>query len=263
MRLDKYLALASVGTRKAVRVMVREGKVQVNGELVLEPASEIHPEQDQIEVQNRVIGQTQKIYYMFHKPAGCVTARWDHKDKTVLDYFDSVQTEGLFPVGRLDKDTEGLLLFTNDGEFNHELMKPEHHIEKTYLFWATGVLDESAKRSIQEGLLLKGEVERTKKAKLEIEKTGLFQEYKEELVPLLSDIQFQKTEKLLRSNRPVIKGQLTITEGRKHQVKRMLQAYGCHVIYLKRISIGRLKLDETLKKGSFRPLSQEEIQSLK
>jgi 16S rRNA pseudouridine516 synthase len=106
-------------------------------------------------------------------------------------------------------------------------------------------------------------VERTKKAKLEIEKTGLFQEYKEELVPLLSDIQFQKTEKLLRSNRPVLKGQLTITEGRKHQVKRMLQAYGCQVIYLKRISIGRLKLDETLEKGRFRLLSQEEIQSLK
>ena len=263
MRLDKYLALASVGTRKAVREIVREGKVLVNEVLILEPAFEIDPEQDKIEVQNRMIEKTQKIYYMFHKPAGCVTARTDHKDKTVLEYFHSVQTEGLFPIGRLDKDTEGLLLLTNDGDFNHELMKPEHQIEKTYLFWATGTLSMEEQNSIEEGILLKGEMKPTQRAKLSIEKTGFFKEYQKELLPLLEDTKFEKTDKLVRANRPVLKGMLTITEGRKHQVKRMLQAQGCQVIYLKRISIGRLRLDETLARGSFRNLTQEEIENLK
>ncbi|MEG1087794.1 MAG: pseudouridine synthase, partial [Cetobacterium sp.] len=141
MRLDKFLAESSVGTRKNVRTYIKEGAVKVNGQVITEPAIEIKVSVDAIEYLNKIVDYTGKVYYIFHKPGGCITARKDALNKTVFDYFDGVNMNGIFHVGRLDKDTEGLLLFTNDGEFNHQLMSPQKHVEKKYFFIALGSLD--------------------------------------------------------------------------------------------------------------------------
>jgi len=194
---------------------------------------------------------------MFHKPAGCITARSDENDKTVFDYFQDMNTEGLFPVGRLDKDTEGLLFITNDGEINHQLMYPDKHVDKTYYFWAFGSLDEEQIRQLEAGISINDEEPLTKPATLKVIKSGLFLELKDE-------IQGTKYEKVKKNRdvQPVLAGYITISEGRKHQVKRMLRAFGCYVIYLKRISVGSVVLDDTLQKGQYRSLSEEEIKSL-
>ncbi|RDY31818.1 pseudouridine synthase [Lachnotalea glycerini] len=257
MRLDKYLAETSVGRRKEVRILIKDKKIQVNGEIELLPAAEIDEENDIIEYLNHQIKYTRKVYYMFHKPAGCVTARKDLKHTTVLDYFQDVDNNCLFPVGRLDKDTEGLLFITNDGEFNHHLMHPKKHVNKTYFFWAFGELSIEKIQQLEDGIELDSGDFITKKAKLEILRTGLFKELKVEMKENLND----KIKKN-RDIQPVISGYLTISEGCKHQVKRMLKAVGCYVIYLRRISIGNVALDDSLKKGDYRELTYEEIELL-
>lgn len=257
MRLDKYLAESSIGRRKQVRIYVKEGKVKVNGQVVTIPATHIDENEDIIEYLDKKIEYTGRIYYMFHKPSGCITARKDDVDKTVFDYFEGIQTDGLFPVGRLDKDTEGLLFITNDGEFNHQLMYPDKHVDKTYFFWAFGSLTKETILQLENGVSIGDEEALTKPAKLEIVKAGLFEELKEEI----SGDKYEKVKKN-REVQPVVAGYITISEGRKHQVKRMLRAVGCFVIYLKRISIGEVVLDETLKKGQYRLLTEDEIQSL-
>lgn len=254
MRLDKFLAQSSVGKRKEVRIYIKEGKVKVNGEVILIPAIEIDEKTDIIEYLDEVVTYTDKVYYMFNKPAGCITARSDANSKTVFDYFDN-DMSGVFHVGRLDKDTEGLLLFTNDGEFEHKLMHPEKHVDKTYFFWALGSLDEADKKKLEEGVYInKGEV-LTKPAKIEVQKSGMYKDFKDE-IDNLCNIDSNKY------NQQFVSGYLTISEGRKHQVKRMLKSVGCHVVYLKRIAIGEVKLDESLEKGQYRELTELEIQKL-
>lgn len=257
MRLDKYMAEASVGTRKIVRNYVKEGKVTVNEQIILEPATEIDEHKDVIQYLGETVVHSGNVYYMFHKPSGCITARQDKNCKTVLDYFDQDNNKGLFPVGRLDKDTEGLLLLTSDGEFCHRLMHPDKHVEKTYFFWAYGALSVNAKDSLMAGVSI-GEEEALAKAwKLEIKEEGCYQEFQDQLKLIGS-----KKIKINPSKQQVVAGFITIDEGRKHQVKRMLKAVGCYVIYLKRVSIGALKLDETLPKGSYRELTEEEFKIL-
>lgn len=257
MRLDKFLAQSSVGRRKEVRVYVKEGMVKVNGDVITEPATEIKESYDVIEYLDKVVTYTGKSYYMFNKPAGYITARKDTANKTVFDFLDDVNMNGVFHVGRLDKDTEGLLLFTNDGEFEHQLMCPQKHVEKTYFFWALGSLSEEDRKQLEQGICIgKGEI-LTKPAKIEVQKCGIYQELKHEMAienlhNIDSDIYSQ----------PVVSGYLTISEGRKHQVKRMLKAVGCYVVYLKRVSIGGLMLDESLEKGQYRLLKETEIQKL-
>lgn len=257
MRLDKYLSEASIGRRKAVRQYIKEGMVFVNGDVQIVPATEINEQKDIIEYKGKKVIHSGKVYYMFHKPAGCITARKDEKDKTVLDFFHELNNDGLFPVGRLDKDTEGLLFITNDGLFNHEIMYPEKHVNKTYFFWAYGELDESKMKKLMEGLYLENGEILVKASKVEILKRGLF----EELEGQIEGNGYEKVKKN-RDIQPVVSGSITISQGCKHQVKRMLKAVGCYVIYLKRVSIGEVRLDETLKKGSYRSLSKEEINSL-
>lgn len=257
MRLDKYLSESSIGRRKAVRIYVKEGKVKVNGQVVTIPAQEIDENNDVIEYLDMRVEHNGKVYYMFHKPSGCITARKDENDKTVFDYFGEVNTDGLFPVGRLDKDTEGLLFITNDGEFNHQLMYPDKHVDKTYYFWAFGALIEEQISQLENGISINDEEPLTKPAKLEIVRAGLFNELKDEI----EGSKYEKVKKN-RDIQPVLSGYITISEGRKHQVKRMLRAFGCFVIYLKRISIGDVKLDETLQKGQYRELTGAEIESL-
>ncbi|MBK5239649.1 pseudouridine synthase [Clostridium sp.] len=239
MRLDKFLAESSVGMRKNVRNYIKEGMVTVNGEVITEHAIEINESSDVIEYLSKVVEYTGKVYYMFNKPAGYITARVDTVNKTVFDFFDDVNMNGVFHVGRLDKDTEGLLLLTNDGEFEHQLMYPQKHVCKTYLFWALGSLDEEDRMKLEQGICMgKGETQ-TKPAKIEVQKCGMLDSN--------------------HYNQPVVSGYLTISEGRKHQVKRMLKAVGCYVVYLKRVSIGGLMLNESLKKGQYRALTEVEI----
>jgi 16S rRNA pseudouridine516 synthase len=257
MRLDKFLAESSVGTRKKVRNYIEEGMVKVNEKIITEPAIEINENKDVIKYLDEDVEYIGKVYYMFHKPAGCITARKDVVNKTVFDYFNEVNTNGIFHVGRLDKDTEGLLLFTNDGEFEHHLMYPQKHVEKTYYFWALGSLDKKELKLLEEGVYIgKGEI-LTRPAKIKIDKCGRYNEFKEEIhIESLSNIDSNNYDQ------PIVSGYLTISEGRKHQVKRMLKAVGCYVVYLKRVSIGGLYLDETLKKGEYRSLTKDEIQIL-
>lgn len=254
MRLDKFLAEASVGTRKTVRDYVKAGRVTVNNVELREPATEIDENKDIIRYRGKTVIHTGKRYYMFHKPSGCITARRDADHPTVLDYFDEMIADGLFPVGRLDKDTEGLLLMTNDGEFSHSLMHPDRHVEKTYFFWAFGTLDQATKELLLSGINIGENEELARAIKIEIENEG---EYR-----MLKDIMDHDKVKDIQKNpyrQQIVSGYLTISEGRRHQVKRMLKAAGCYVVYLKRVSIGGLWLDEALKEGQYRELTAEEI----
>lgn len=257
MRLDKYLAEASLGTRKIIREYVKEGRVTVNHLEIREPATEIDENRDVIRYLDKEVVHTGKRYYMFHKPGGCVTARWDADNRTVLDYFEENIAQGLFPVGRLDKDTEGLLLMTNDGEFSHQLMHPDKHVEKTYFFWAFGSLDYKDRELLLRGVYM-GEKEALAKAiRVEVETEGDYEALKSKMnQDKIKDIRINAYKQ------QVVSGYLTISEGRKHQVKRMLKVVGCYVVYLKRVSIGGLMLDERLKEGQYRELTQDELRKL-
>ncbi|SFB40000.1 pseudouridine synthase [Clostridium frigidicarnis] len=257
MRLDKFLAESSIGTRKNVRTYIKEGAVKVNGQVITEPAIEINENIDFIEYLDKVVDYRGKVYYMFHKPAGCITATKDEVNKTVLDFFHEDNMNGIFHVGRLDKDTEGLLLLTNDGEFEHHLMCPGKHVEKKYFFVALGSLNEEGIKRLESGISIGEDGVLTKPAKIEIAKHGSYKEFEEEM-----DIRKFYNMESNCYNQLVVSGYLTISEGRKHQVKRMLKAVGCYVVYLKRVSIGSLMLDESLEKGQYRMLKEEEIQKL-
>lgn len=257
MRLDKFLAQSSIENRKKVRTYIKEGMVTVNGDMITEPAIEINENSDVIKYIGKLVDYTGKVYYMLNKPSGYITARKDKDHKTVFDFFDDVNMNGVFHVGRLDKDTEGLLLLTNDGEFEHQLMYPEKHVEKTYFFWALGSLDEKDIKQLEQGIYIgKGEI-LTKPAKIEVQKCGMYKELKHEMP--IDNLENMHSN---HYSQPVVSGYLTISEGRKHQVKRMLKAAGCYVVYLKRISIGGLILDESLEKGQYRVLTEVEIQRL-
>ena len=263
MRLDKYLAESWVGQRKQVRSLIQQGKVTVNGVVVLEAAYEVEESKDVVQYDQQTIQHPGKRYIMFHKPTGCITARKDESHTTVLDYIQESERPGLFPIGRLDKDTQGLLLLTNDGEYDYQLMNPKHHVKKTYYFWAFGSIHEEEKLKLENGLIIGDESEVTKPATLTIHRSGFYDEFAEEIdgkeeIPH-NEMGEKKDIKDKVYRKPVVSGYLTITEGKKHQVKRMLRAIGCYVIYLKRLSIGDLTLDENLKPGEYREMSNEEI----
>lgn len=192
-------------------------------------------------------------YYMFNKPGGCITARRDEVHKTVFDYLTELDCEGLFPVGRLDKDTEGLLLITDDGHWNEDLMQPGRHVPKKYFFCATNTLSDEAVRRIESGVEILEGAPKTSPAKLEIIEEGMFWD-------LQGKEEYDIPRNLLQSryNPLVTFGFLTISEGKKHQVKRMLRSEGCRVLFLRRIQIGNLILDGNLPKGQYRELTEEE-----
>jgi 16S rRNA pseudouridine516 synthase len=195
-------------------------------------------------------------YYMFHKPQGCVTAKTDARHKTVMDHFPETLSKALHPIGRLDKDTEGLLLITDDGMLNRRLTRPEFHVEKQYLFWAIGAPASDQIRTVENGIVLTGEAEPTKPCRISI----LGRDTMENITQFLSE---QHRENLLKNPaQQVTSGCIWLTEGKTHQVRRLMRAAGCCVVYLKRLAIGRLKLDETLKPGEFRELTQEELDLL-
>lgn len=256
MRLDRFLAQSLVGNRKEVRLYIKDGYVTVNGTLVNEPSIEIDELGDNIKYKCRTIIYIREKYYMFNKPMGCVSARTDKDFKTVFDYFSNEDPKGLFHVGRLDKDTEGLLLITNDGEFEHKLMYPENHVCKTYFFWGIGSLSLENIKKLEKGInIIQGKIT-AKASKVEVISSGTYEELK-------SQIDGVCRRELNYNKQNVTSGYITISEGMKHQVKRMLKAAGCYVVYLERISIGSVSLDQSLKRGDYRKLTDEEIYRLK
>ena len=233
MRLEKYLADCGIGTRSQCKTYIRQGLIKVDGSTVRNGAIQVSGTEE-ISFQDKPVVLLENLYFMFHKPAGCICATKDEKEKTVLDYFPPLLAKKLFIAGRLDKDTEGLLFLSDNGSFIHRLMSPKKHVEKTYYFEAKGRLLGDACQRVAEGIDI-GDETPTKPGKLwNLQSTG--------------DDAFL--------------GYLTIREGRYHQVKRMIKALGGEVFYLKRISIGAVMLDETLKPGKYRPLTKEELQML-
>lgn len=236
IRLDKYLADMGVGTRSEVKQYLKKGLVTVDGAIEKRPERKIDTNLEQVYFKDTPVSYVEYEYYMFHKPAGCVSATNDNLHKTVMDYIGKTARKDLFPVGRLDIDTEGLLLITNDGALSHRLLSPAHHVEKTYYARVDGHVTEEAALLFRTGVDI-GDETPTAPAKLAI----------------LGSSAENHTSEI----------QLTITEGRYHQVKRMFEAVGKQVIYLKRLSMGSVFLDEALKPGEYRPLSAEELTKLR
>lgn len=232
IRLDKYLADMSVGTRAEVKKYIRQGKVKIDGEIVKSPERKIDASTQSVCYDGKNIVYKQFEYYMLNKPSGVISATTDAKEKTVVDLIETKIRKDLFPVGRLDKDTEGLLLITNDGELSHRLLSPKKHVDKVYYAKVEGVVTPEDQRIFAEGVAI-GEGEVTKPAKLDILSSGMISEI-----------------------------ELTIQEGKFHQVKRMFEAVGKKVIYLKRLSMGTLQLDDGLASGEYRTLTQEELDKL-
>ncbi len=189
-------------------------------------------------------------YYMFYKPIGCVTARRDDRYPTVMDYFKELNNENLSPVGRLDMETEGLLIITDDGKWNQEMANPFYQKEKQYEFFVLGNITPEKKQQLEEGVNVIGSDIKTAPAKIDITETGLLLK---DVLPTLPE-QLQRKYKHNRPEHPVTKGVITITEGRKRQIRRMMKAVGCLVIYLKRISMGEFVLDENLKPGEWKEI---------
>ena len=232
IRLDKFLADMGVGTRAEVKKYIRQGKVKVDGLVVKSPEEKVDVENQEVSYLDQPVGYQSFEYYMLNKPAGVISATTDTKDKTVIDLITDKKRKDLFPVGRLDKDTEGLLLITNDGELAHRLLSPKKHVDKVYYAKVKVVVTEADVKAFSEGVSL-GQGEMAKPAVLEIIASDEISEIK-----------------------------LTIQEGKFHQVKRMFLSVGKEVIYLKRLSMGTLVLDDDLPLGGYRPLKAEELEQL-
>ncbi len=234
IRLDKLLCEMSVGTRSEVKQMIKKGRIRVGGDIVKKPELKVDAAHCEIAVDGRDITYVEEEYVMLHKPAGVVSATKDNHDRTVLDLITDKKRKDLFPVGRLDKDTEGLLLLTSDGELAHQLLSPKKHVDKTYYARIRGVVTGEDVEAFARGIDL-GEDGITLPAKLVILKTG------------------DGTSEI----------EVTIQEGKFHQIKRMFHAVKKEVVYLKRLSMGPLVLDADLALGAYRPLTEEEIAMLK
>lgn len=229
IRLDKYLADAGIGSRSQVKQYIKKGMISVNNKISKSGDIKIWSERDTVQYQGQPVIREEYVYYMLNKPAGYVSATEDNTCKTVLSLIPDATHTDLFPVGRLDKDTEGLLLITNDGALAHQLLSPKKHVDKTYYVKVDTVIPETAVIQFQSGLDI-GEKKPTLPARLE----------------------------LLSSTT----ARITIQEGKFHQVKRMFHAVGCEVTYLKRIRMGPLELDESLLPGASRRLTDDELFAL-
>lgn len=235
IRLDKYLADMGCGTRQEVKKFIRSGQVSVDGIVVKKPETKVEQTVQEVFLNGEKVGYESFEYYMLNKPAGVISATEDQSCQTVVDLIKDKKRKDLFPVGRLDKDTEGLLLITNDGALAHRLLSPKKHVDKCYFSRICGKVTEEDVRSFEKGVNIgsQEQPEITMPGKLEI---------------ITSD--------------DISKIRLTIQEGKFHQVKRMFQAVGKEVIYLKRLRMGTLILDENLGIGEYRPLTKEELEKL-
>lgn len=248
IRLDKFLSEMGVGTRSEVKVYIKKGLVKVNDQPVKSGDLKIDAEADIVTYKNETVGFSAVAYYMLNKPAGVVSATQDSKEKTVIDLITDKKRKDLFPVGRLDKDTEGLLLLTNDGDLAHRLLSPKKHVAKVYYAKIAGIVTEDDVDAFEKGLVIDSEFTALP-AHLKIVSVNPDESYEIGKTPF----KYQGTSEI----------EVEIFEGKYHQVKRMFEAVGKKVIYLKRLSMGNLKLDETLKPGQYRLLTDEEILCLK
>ncbi|KMY51319.1 pseudouridine synthase [Peribacillus loiseleuriae] len=234
MRIDKLLANVGYGSRKEVKSLLKSGAVIVNEQVVKDAKAHVDPEVDHVTVHNEQVVYREFIYLMMNKPQGLISATEDNFQETVIDILEPEDAAmEPFPVGRLDKDTEGLLLITNDGQLAHQLLSPKKHVPKTYFAVINSEVTESDIEEFSKGVTL-DDGYHTKPGELKILKSGL-----------TSDIE------------------LTIMEGKFHQVKRMFEAVGKRVVYLKRISMGSLALDEGLELGEYRELTDDELGALR
>ncbi|MED3662510.1 pseudouridine synthase [Ureibacillus sp. FSL K6-8385] len=233
MRLDKLLANSGYGSRKEVKQLLKKEQVTVDGKVVKDPAMHVDPDRQEIYVFGEKLEYKKYIYIMMNKPKGVISATEDLREKTVIDLLSPLLRHyHPFPVGRLDKNTVGLLLLTNDGDLAHQLLSPKKHVPKTYFARVKGKVTEEDVRAFQQGVVLDdGTI--TKPAELKILKSGD-----------LSEIE------------------LTIYEGKFHQVKRMFEAVNKKVVFLKRLSMGNLTLDPNLKYGDYRELTDEEVKAV-
>ncbi len=233
-RLDKLLSNFGYGSRSGVRGLVKDGLVKVDGGIANDASLHVDPVNSRIEVNGEILIYREFIYIMMNKPAGVISATYDNKHKTAIDLLpDEFSCFDLFPAGRLDIDTEGMLLLTNDGQLAHNLLSPKKHVSKRYYALIEGLATDEDVRLFKEGIIL-DDGYKTMPAGLEIIKTG------------------QRSEI-----------ELSLHEGKYHQVKRMFEAVDKRVVYLKRIQMGGLKLDETLEPGGCRELTPEEVEMVK
>ncbi|GAB2318876.1 pseudouridine synthase [Alkalibacterium sp. s-m-22] len=237
MRLDKLLAHSGLGTRKEVKKLLKTKIVEVNEKTVTDPKTHVDPDTDKVTVGGEKLDYQEFVYFMMNKPQGVISATEDLMHETVLDLLemqDSLQEP--HPVGRLDIDTEGLLILTNDGKLTHRLLSPKHHVDKRYYAEIDGIVTEEDIVQFKEGVTLDDDYE-----------------------TLPADLEILSTDE--EAGTSVI--ELVIREGKFHQVKRMIQAVGKEVTYLKRLEMGPIKLDDTLELGAYRELTSEEVELLK
>ena len=224
------LAHMNYGTRKEVKELIRKGYVLVNGDVITNDDFKVDEINDEVVIANEKVDYKDKIYIMLNKPDGYVSATYDNYDPTVIDLISEYNFMNIFPVGRLDKDTHGLLLITNDGDLAHNLLSPKKHVDKKYYLKYEGKINERGIKAFEDGIIL-DDGYKTLPAKL---------------------IDLGNNE-----------AYVIIKEGKFHQVKRMMEAINCKVTYLKRIEFGSLKLDDNLEEGKYRLLKEEELNELK
>jgi len=235
MRLDKFLVACAVGSRTEVKNLLKSGRVTVNGKKEKSAKLQINEERDEIRFDGQVLEYEEFVYYMMNKPQGVISATEDPKHRTVLDLLDDLaRTKEVFPVGRLDIDTHGLLLLTNDGQLAHALLSPKRHVDKTYLAQVEGIMSQEDVETFAKGIPLKDFT--CQPAKLEF-----------------VSVDPKKNQSLVR---------VTIAEGKFHQVKRMVAYCGKEVVDLQRLTMGTLVLDENLEQGEWRRLTKEELEVL-
>lgn len=233
-RLDKILSNSGFGTRKEIKQMVRGGQVTVDGRVVKDSSMHVNPYQNEVMVNGQKVEYREFVYLMMNKPAGVVSATWDNKFKTVVDLVpEAYRHFDVFPVGRLDRDTEGLLLLTNDGQLAHDLLSPKKHVPKTYYAKVDGKVSQTDVEVFKKGV-------------------GLDDGY-ETLPAQLVILKSEEQSEI----------ELTIVEGKFHQVKRMFEAVGKKVTYLQRITMGAVDLDRGLELGACRELTHRELDDLK
>lgn len=230
MRLDKFLCELNICTRKEAKQILKNGLVSVNDEIIKDGSFHVNETTDTVFYNGTKLKYEKFVYYMLNKPAGVVSATEDNISKTVIDLFNIENRDDIFPVGRLDKDTTGLLIITNDGDLSHRLMSPSHHINKTYQVTIEHMLSDDDIEHLTNGV--------------ELIDDGMT---KPAIVKIIDDLHIE----------------LTIFEGRYHQVKRMLAAVNNKVLMLNRISIGDLMLDNHLQPGEYRRLTDKELNLLK
>ncbi|MBD3110517.1 rRNA pseudouridine synthase [Bacillus sp. AGMB 02131] len=233
MRIDKMLANIGYGSRKDVKKLLKAGAVKIDGTVIKDAKQHVDPETQLVTVYGEEVEYREFIYLMMNKPPGILSATEDDRQETVVDILEEEdQIFDPFPVGRLDKDTEGLLLLTNDGQLAHRLLSPKKHVPKTYYARISGEVTDADIEAFSKGVTLEDGYH-TKPGQLKILSAG-----------------------------PVSEIELTITEGKFHQVKRMFEAVGKKVTYLKRLTMANLVLDETLELGEYRELTDEELEAL-